>query len=67
LASSCSGFFTHPGSTDEFRLTLAGALLLGRIFSVWNILAYAAGILLAVGLDRLGGSTLAKQTSHSPS
>jgi hypothetical protein len=57
----------HTPWLDEFRLTLAGALLLGRIFSVWNILAYAAGILLAVGLDRLGGSTLAKQTPHSPS
>ena len=57
----------HTPWLDEFRLTLAGALLLGRIFSVWNILAYGAGILLAVGLDRLGGSTLATETPHSPS
>jgi hypothetical protein len=32
---------------DAFRLTLAGKLLLGRIFSLWNILAYAIGIGLA--------------------
>lgn len=57
----------HTPWLDEFRLTLAGALLLGRIFSVWNILAYGAGILLALGLDRLGGSTLATETPHSPS
>jgi hypothetical protein len=57
----------HIPWLDEFRLTLAGALLLGRIFSVWNILAYGAGILLALGLDRLGGSTLATEKPHSPS
>jgi hypothetical protein len=37
---------------DDFRLTLAGALLLGRIFSLWNILAYAAGIALGGGIDQ---------------
>ncbi len=57
----------HTPWLDDFRLTLAGALLLGRIFSVWNILAYGGGILLAVGLDRLPGSTLAGETPHSPS
>jgi hypothetical protein len=36
---------------DAFRLTLPGALLLGRIFSPWNILAYGVGIALAVWLD----------------
>lgn len=42
----------HTPGLDAFRLTLAGQLLLGRIFSVWNILAYAGGILLAAWLDR---------------
>ena len=42
----------HTPWLDDFRLTLAGALLLGRIFSWWNILAYAAGIALAAGLER---------------
>jgi Protein of unknown function (DUF2809) len=43
----------HTPWLDSFRLTLAGALLLGRIFSLWNIVAYAAGIALGVGLDRV--------------
>jgi uncharacterized protein DUF2809 len=43
----------HTPWPDAFRLTTAGALLLGRIFSLWNIVAYAAGILLGVALDRL--------------
>lgn len=37
---------------DAFRRTLAGQLLLGRIFSLWNITAYAAGIFLAGAADR---------------
>ncbi len=55
----------HTPWLDDLRLTLAGALLLGRIFSVWNILAYFAGILLALLVDRL---TLAETPApHSPS
>jgi hypothetical protein len=42
----------HTPWLDALRLTTAGALLLGRIFSVWNMVAYAAGILCALGLDR---------------
>jgi hypothetical protein len=57
----------HTPWLDDFRLTLAGALFLGRIFSVWDILAYGAGILLAMGLDRLAGSTPAREAPHSPS
>jgi len=30
----------HTPWLDSFRLTLAGALLLGRVFSPWDILAY---------------------------
>ena len=37
---------------DTFRLTLPGALLLGRIFSVWNMVAYGIGIAIGVLLDR---------------
>jgi hypothetical protein len=36
---------------DAFRLTLAGQLLLGRVFSLWNMLAYAVGIAVAAALD----------------
>ncbi|MCJ2030298.1 DUF2809 domain-containing protein [Methylobacterium sp. J-043] len=41
----------HTPGLDAFRLTLAGQLLLGRIFSVWNMVAYAVGIGLAATLD----------------
>jgi hypothetical protein len=43
----------HTPWLDAFRLTLAGALLLGRIFSLWNILAYGVGILLGALLDTI--------------
>jgi hypothetical protein len=44
---------------DAFRLTLPGGLLLGRIFSAWNMLAYGVGIIFAVGLDRMTVDALA--------
>lgn len=43
----------HTPELDAFRLTTAGALLLGRIFSLWNLVAYAAGIAFGVWIDRL--------------
>jgi hypothetical protein len=42
----------HVAWLDAFRLTTAGALLLGRIFSLWNLAAYAAGIGLGALIDR---------------
>jgi hypothetical protein len=57
----------HAPWLDDFRLTLAGALLLGRIFSLWNILAYGAGIGLAVLLDRMVRVARPKERLHSPS
>lgn len=59
----------HTPSLDDFRLTLAGPLLLGRIFSMWNILAYGGGILLAMVLDRLAIPAFRKETPapHPPS
>lgn len=42
----------HTPWLDAFRLTTAGALLLGRIFSLWNLLAYAIGILFGAWIDR---------------
>jgi hypothetical protein len=44
----------HAPWLDSFRLTMAGALLLGRIYSPWNMLAYGVGIALGMLLDRLG-------------
>ncbi len=35
----------HAPWLDAFRLTLPGALLLGRIFSPWNMLTYGVGII----------------------
>ena len=43
----------HTPALDAFRLTTAGALLLGRVFSPWNILAYAVGIAAALTIDRI--------------
>ena len=44
----------HMPVLDAFRLTLPGALLLGRIFSLWNILAYGAGIALGLAVEQAG-------------
>ena len=60
----------HAPRLDAFRLTLPGALLLGRIFSAWDMLAYGAGIGLGVGLDRFAISivtNVARESPHSPS
>jgi hypothetical protein len=53
----------HAPWLDAFRLTLPGALLLGRIFSPWNMLAYGIGIALAMGLDRMAVDALAVRLS----
>ncbi|NTE86073.1 DUF2809 domain-containing protein [Agrobacterium rubi] len=37
----------HFPALDAFRATSAGALLLGRVFSLWNIACYVAGIGMA--------------------
>jgi hypothetical protein len=41
----------HTGPTDAFRLTTAGKILLGRIFSVENIVAYTFAIVLTACVD----------------
>lgn len=45
----------HTPWLDAFRLTPAGALLVGRVFSLWNILAYAVGIFLGSMIDKILG------------
>ncbi|GGE14754.1 hypothetical protein GCM10011390_37360 [Aureimonas endophytica] len=52
----------HAPWLDAFRLTTAGALLFGRIFSPWNILAYALGIGAALAWDR--ASFLSIRAAH---
>jgi hypothetical protein len=41
----------NPPSVDAFRRTLPGILLLGRYFSVWDLLAYAVAIAAGALLD----------------
>jgi hypothetical protein len=41
----------HAPTLDAFRLTLPGALLLGRIFSVWDILAYWLALCAGAWID----------------
>ncbi len=42
----------HAPALDAFRLTIPGVLLLGRVFSTWDIVAYWFAILIGVFLDR---------------
>jgi Protein of unknown function (DUF2809) len=49
---------------DGFRLTLPGALLLGRVFSVWNMLAYGAGIVIGALLDRSALPAVRRTRKH---
>jgi hypothetical protein len=44
--------FYHSPALDAFRLTLAGALLLGRVFSLWHLVAYWTAIACAAVVDR---------------
>jgi len=59
----------HTPWLDAFRLTLAGALLLGRIFSMWDIVAYVAGICMALAFDYMAAPIAAQEAPapHSPS
>ena len=41
----------HSPGLDAFRLTRAGALLLGRVFSWWHFVAYGAAIGLVAAVD----------------
>ena len=42
----------HSPGLEAFRLTLPGILLLGRFFSVWDMLAYWSAIAAGALLDR---------------
>jgi len=41
----------HSPGLDAFRLTLAGKLLLGRVFSGWHFFVYWAAIAVAALAD----------------
>ena len=53
----------HTPGLDAFRTTLAGQLLLGRIFSGWNLIAYAAGIGATAALTRSATSSHHRRTA----
>ena len=55
----------HTPELDAFRLTTIGALLLGRVFSLWNLLAYGVGIIAGVAVDRVGVAAIAKACSKT--
>jgi hypothetical protein len=42
----------HFPALDAFRLTLPGVLLLGRFFSVWDIVAYWLAIVAGAVMDQ---------------
>ena len=44
--------FYHAPPLDVFRLTLPGKLLLGRVFSLSDLAAYAVAIIIGVLADR---------------
>jgi Protein of unknown function (DUF2809) len=56
----------HAPWLDAFRLTNAGALLLGRIFSLWNIVAYGVGIVVAIWVDRLAMTAFTEKDLNRP-
>jgi uncharacterized protein DUF2809 len=53
----------HSPPVDSFRLTLPGVLLLGRFFSLWDLLAYYVAICVAGSLDQSLRNSL-PPTSH---
>src|ERR1700687_308969 len=55
----------HAPWLDAFRLTLAGALLVGRLFSPWNMLAYGVGIVFGIWLDRFARSAVCLLRRHA--
>nr|WP_253201066.1 DUF2809 domain-containing protein [Sphingomonas quercus] len=42
----------HAPGLDGFRLTMAGKLLLGRVFSLWDLVAYAVAMAAGASADR---------------
>jgi hypothetical protein len=53
LTGSVEFFKLHQSpALDAFRLTIPGMLLLGRFFSIWDILAYWLAITIGVLIDK---------------
>jgi hypothetical protein len=57
----------HFPALDAFRDTAVGTLLLGRVFSLWNIACYITGIVAAAFIaERLSGSWQRRCVSSMP-
>lgn len=41
----------HTPWLDAFRLTMAGKLLIGRVYSPWNMVAYGVGVICGAASD----------------
>jgi hypothetical protein len=52
----------HSPWLDEFRTTLAGAILLGRVFSPWNMVAYVIGAVAIAIVDARWIRTIASSS-----
>lgn len=57
---------SHPPALDAFRRTNLGALLLGRVFSVWDVATYAAAVGLAATVDRISRGRLTRGLIPEP-
>lgn len=53
----------HTPLLDAFRLTLPGKLLLGRVFSLWDLVAYAVAIIVGVIADHMIWSSMQRLPS----
>ena len=53
LSATAVEFFKlyHSPALDHFRTTIPGILLLGRYFSVWDIVAYWSAIVIGAVID----------------
>ena len=56
----------HAPALDAFRLTLPGALLLGRVFNGWNVVAYGVGIVAAMPIHWLVSGLASSGTDQLP-
>jgi hypothetical protein len=56
----------HSPAMDAFRLTVPGILLLGRIFSAWDILAYWIAIAIGACIDLFIAQRKARHAAANP-
>ena len=42
----------HASAVDALRETTSGALMLGKVFSPWDVISYAAAVVFGVTIDQ---------------